>query len=259
MTSAQIEEQFRDPNLLLESIQGLQRKEQDAIVSIKLKLNEMSQIRDDFKESNIFETNLSFSQETFGTICLNDYLGIDPFNSVILTKNQSMDLIKLCEFSQKDKWSLLYRGSRDGFTAKDFHEKCDGKPNTLAIFKAKDSSFLFGGYTAIAWEYLSQGRYKSDPAAFIFSLTNKDKKSFKSKIQPNLRGIAIYCCSEEGPSFGDCDIIIKNNLNSELSSSNFGNSYINPRGNVVDKFVLAGSHKFLLSEIEVYKKEWHFD
>jgi hypothetical protein len=96
-----------------------------------------------------------------------------------------MDLIKLCEFPPKGKWSLSYRGGRDGFTAKDFHEKCDGKPNTLAIFKAKDSSFIFGGYTTIALESLSQGRYKSDPAAFIFSLTNKDKKPFKSKIQPN--------------------------------------------------------------------------
>ena len=28
---------------------------------------------------------------------------------------------------------LQYRGSRDGFSAQDFHRKCDGKPNVIAI------------------------------------------------------------------------------------------------------------------------------
>jgi hypothetical protein len=163
----EIEELFRDPNLLLESIQGLQRKQQEAMGDLKLKLNEMTQIRDDFKKSNIFET----SQVSFGTLCLKDYLGIDPFNSSILAENQSMDLIKLCEFSPSDKWSLLYRGSRDGLMAKDFHEKCDGHSNTLTIFKAENSSFIFGGYISTSWDTLPSdgmgGQYKSDPTAFI--------------------------------------------------------------------------------------------
>ena len=39
--------------------------------------------------------------------------------------------MKVCEFEGKSKWSLLYRGSRDGFGAHVFHAKCDGKLNTL--------------------------------------------------------------------------------------------------------------------------------
>jgi hypothetical protein len=250
----EIEELFRDPNLLLESIQGLQRKEQDAIGSIRFKLNEMSQIRD-LKKSNAFDPNLSFDRLSFGSLYLKDFLTIDPFNSSILKGSQSMDLIKLCKFSKKDKWALLYRASRDGFLAKDFHEKCDGKPKTLTIFKAKDSSFIFGGFTSAAWESLSQGQHKSDQTAFIFSLTNKDKQPFKSKIQPNQHGHAILCCSKEGPSFGLIDIMINNSFNSDLSMSNFGKSYIYPHGYIFDSFILAGSNKFLLSEIEVFKKE----
>ena len=64
----------------------------------------------------------------------------DPFKSKILTKNQSLELIGLCEFSFLDKWSLLYRASRDGFGAKDFHSNCDNKHPTLIILKAKLSS-----------------------------------------------------------------------------------------------------------------------
>jgi hypothetical protein len=250
----EIDELFRDPNLLLESIQGLQRKEQDAIKDIKLKLNEMSKIREDLKISNKFEPNLSISEVSFGSLHLEDYLRFNPFNSAILTENQSMELFNLCEFSRKDKWSLLYRGSRDGFLAKDFHKKWNGKLNTLTIFKAKDTSYKFGGYTSNVWESL-QGKHKSDPTAFIFSLTNKDKQPLKSKIQPNHHGQAIYCSSVKGPSFGLIDISLSNNFNLDFSTSNFGYSYTNPRGNIVDKLLLAGSNHFQLSEIEVFKKE----
>jgi hypothetical protein len=64
---------------------------------------------------NQFTPNLSFSPDSFGQLYLNEYLSSDPFESQILTGNQSSELINLCEFSLKDKWSLLYRGIRDGF------------------------------------------------------------------------------------------------------------------------------------------------
>ncbi len=199
---------------------------------------------------------MSFNQVSFGSLYLKDYLRIDLFNSSILTKNQSTDLIKLCEFSSNDKWHLLYRGTRDGFLAKDFHEKCDGHPNTLTIFETKKHSFIFGGYTSAAWESLLYGQTKNDPTAFIFSLTNKDKQPFKSKIKPDHHGNAIFCSYKEGPSFGHSDIIIKNNTHLTFSSSNFGVSYSHPRGDKFeDKLFLAGLNQFQLGEIEVYKKE----
>jgi hypothetical protein len=58
------------------------------------------------------------------------------FESQILTDlQQSIELIDLCEFSPNDKWSLLYRGTRDGFDSNDFHSRCDGHANTLTILK----------------------------------------------------------------------------------------------------------------------------
>jgi hypothetical protein len=99
-----------------------------------------------------------------------------------------MDLINLCEFSPNE----LYRGTRDGFLAKDFHEKCDRHRQTLTIFKAKRSSFIFGGYTSAAWESISTDLInKYDPTAFIFSLTNKDNLPFKSRIKANHHKNAI--------------------------------------------------------------------
>ncbi len=58
----------------------------------------------------------------------------------------------------------------------EFHSKCDNHLNTLTRFNAKQSEFIFGGFTAVSWESYARVGYKSDPNAFIFSLTNKDNK-----------------------------------------------------------------------------------
>jgi hypothetical protein len=99
-----------------------------------------------------------------------------------IDSNQPIELIKLCEFTPNDKWTLLYRGSRDGFGSKDFHSKCDNKSPTLSICKAHASYFIFGGFTMVCWEISSI--WKSDANAFIFSQTNKDNKPVKMKYDP---------------------------------------------------------------------------
>jgi hypothetical protein len=93
---------------------------------------------------------------------------------------------------------LLYRASRDGFSANDFHSKCDDIPNTLTIIKVKDQPHIFGGFTGASWEDVGYGE---DPSAFIFSLVNYDNKPIKMKINHNIK-YAIYCGSFYGPSFG---------------------------------------------------------
>jgi hypothetical protein len=41
------------------------------------------------------------------------------------------------EFRAK-RFNLLWRGSRDGFTAKEFHRRCDGRANTLTLIADTD-------------------------------------------------------------------------------------------------------------------------
>jgi hypothetical protein len=155
-------------------------------------------------------------------------------------------------------WRLKKPGTRDGFGSNDFHSKCDGHSNTLTILKAKQSKFIFGGYTTMSWD--STSGFKSDRNAFIFSLTNKDNKPLKMKIDPNRHEYGIVCDSECGPTFGGGhDICINNNANTRMDSwSNLGRSYIHPqyayRSNEAETF-LAGSFNFQLDEIEIYQKE----
>eukprot|EP01083_Nonionella_stella_P276851 941111_1 len=59
--------------------------------------------------------------------------------SSILTETEICTLASLLLQSKKGlsmkRWSLLYRGSRDGFRANIFHNKCDGKAKTLSIIR----------------------------------------------------------------------------------------------------------------------------
>jgi hypothetical protein len=65
--------------------------------------------------------------------------------SAIFTHTQMKELMGLCGFSRIQRWKLLYRASNDGFSAKNFHDKCDGKRNTLTVIKTANSN-IFGGY-----------------------------------------------------------------------------------------------------------------
>jgi len=252
------EEAFRNPTLLIESIREMQRKQEDDVEMIKLKINELRSANDYLKESNEFKPNLSFRQDLFGSLFLTEYSMSDPFKSRILTGEQSMQLIQLCEFSAEDNWSLLYRGSRDGFEPSNFHAKCDGKTPTLTIFKAQESSYIFGGFTTGVWH--KSNSYITDSNAFLFSLTNKEDKPCKMDINPNRSQYATYGGTQFGPTFGHgSDINIHKNPNTEKSSfSKLGSSYIHPlfiKGTSEIQSFLAGSQEFQLSEIEVYQKE----
>ena len=48
--------------------------------------------------------------------------------------------------------SLLFKATRDGFRASDFHKNCDNKGATLVVVKAIGSETIFGGYTGIPWK-----------------------------------------------------------------------------------------------------------
>ena len=47
------------------------------------------------------------------------------------------------------QFELLFRGSKDGFGSKEYHQKVDGKGASLTIIKSKPYGRIFGGYTNI--------------------------------------------------------------------------------------------------------------
>jgi hypothetical protein len=114
----------------------------------------------------------------------------------------------------------------------------------LTILKAKGSGFIFGGFTTVSWESSTKSKWKSDANAFLFSLTNKDNKPLKMKIDPNQHHRAILCDSSSGPTFG-VDIHVANNANTTKHSfSDLGCTYLHPQyahGTREAQSFLAGS------------------
>lgn len=84
----------------------------------------------------------------------------------------------------------MYRASRDGFGALEFHSKCDGIPNTLTVLKAKDGS-VYGGFTEKRWH--SRNDWVKDPKAFVFDLRHgKERTTSRDEIG---------CFDDRGPIF----------------------------------------------------------
>ena len=184
------------------------------------------------------------------------YVNRMEMDSVIIDDNDKVvKLKKLCDFESNTKWKLLYRASLDGFSAGNFHSKCDNKQNTLTIIKTTEN-YVFGGYTSAAWN--QQYSYNSDSSAFIFSLVNKENTPLKMDIKPNNHGEAMYSHSSYGPTFGGHDFQISDSSNNnENSFSNLGHSYKFDKfthGSNEAKNFLAGSYNFQVAEIEVFQK-----
>jgi hypothetical protein len=154
------------------------------------------------------------------------------------------------------QFQLLWRGSRDGFGGRDFHNRCDGHPNTITVV-ADTKENVFGGYTPTPWESPRGHRDKSDETlkSFLFTLRNPNgvpPRRFALKADEKHK--AINCFPWRGPGFGSgCDLFISNhcNANSE-SATTVGASYLNNTG-IDGDVLLTGSHFFIVAEIEVFE------
>jgi hypothetical protein len=174
----------------------------------------------------------------------------------------SLDSTILAEFPpifaefHEQKFSLLWRGSRDGYGGRDFHNRCDGHKNTLMIIEDVDGN-VFGGYTPVEWESPKGHCHKSDDSetSFLFTLKNPHgvpAQKFPLKADEKRR--AINCFPWRGPGFGHgCDLFVAHNCDQNSDSvSSLGETYINNTG-VCGRIFFTGSHNFKVKEIEVFE------
>ena len=147
--------------------------------------------------------------------------------------------------------TLLYRASRDGWNASDFHSKCDNKGPTLTVIKCT-GGYVFGGYAHAAWT--PNGSWQTSPGSFLFSLVSPSGMGpVKMMLKNNNDGNAMYCHPSYGPTFGGGhDIHVCSNANSSSGScTSLGNSYHLPDGQSSETF-FTGQHNFQAAEVEVF-------
>ena len=202
------------------------------------------------KESETLKANFEFNNAEYKTI--DEIVKLkSKFEKIIDTRIIKYNELNLIETGVKNKlnkkikkYTLLFRASKDGFKAGNFHSKCDGKNYTVTLVEATNGK-RFGGFTDAAWDQSSS--YKTGSNGFIFSLD--DKSIYYNKNSE----YNIYCRSDYGPTFGGGhDFCLCDNCNSSNSSyDNSGHSY-ETNGK---KYAMAGESSFLVKDYEVYLLE----
>ena len=227
------------------------------IPKIELKENDLIvKLCEQVKKIDILETKIKFllccsgknekdleSFDKYLKICEKSINDSDLENSKIICKEDFTLVLeginnKLNKFIKKVK--LLYRASRDGDKANDFHSKCDGKKNTVTFVKTIKGK-KFGGFTQSAWN--KNGSWITDNNVFVFSLDNYECYYY------NNNGSMIYGNSSTGPYFGggpDFNLVnccFSNSSSTSQSSFDYkGKSY-----------ALNGTSSFQVEDYEVYE------
>jgi hypothetical protein len=166
-----------------------------------------------------------------------------------------------------NKWKLLWRGSRAGFSAADFHTNCDGHWNTITVI-ADVKWNVFGGFTPVPWEPRiwnrkfdeEDNRAKEDPSreSFLFTLKNPfNVPPTKFPLVAGAAPLAIRCDNTKGPSFGARqwgDIAVYDQCHSTNTSHTrgFGGSYHNTT-QLDGRTFFTGTERFTAKEIEVFE------
>lgn len=175
------------------------------------------------------------------------------FDSVILKndlenkkmiENWVLETIK----ANRVRFKLLYRGSRDGFGAKDFHEKCDNKGPTIVVVE-NTAGNKFGGYAAVSWTSTNGQKIDSPESfsSFLFSVDTKEKLLY----QPDSNQYVLYHSSKYGPDFGYGPALsIADNCN--VNNSNYCDPKYNSYQNLKEGGFISGTQNFIVKEIEVY-------
>ncbi|KAL9954761.1 hypothetical protein ACROYT_G042336 [Oculina patagonica] len=165
---------------------------------------------------------------------------LDEFkmNSEILTnqEHRSQLLAWLPHRGGECRLRLLFRASRDGFTAATFHSRCDNKGPTVTIVKSGNN--IFGGFTEKSW--VSSAPYIICEDAFLFSMVNPyGLGPTKMPLKSHGKNYAIYSDISYGPTFGRSqhDLHISENANMyPLSDGYPGTCYECPPGHLYPSF-----------------------
>jgi hypothetical protein len=150
------------------------------------------------------------------------------------------------------RFTLLWRGSRDGFGADDFHGRCDGHANTLTFIEDTEGN-IFGGFTPVQWHSPPTTRYEADPdrRSFLFTLKNPHNVTgLAFALNAEEKDTAIMCDSSWGPHFRDIGVSHNCNANTISYTTGFGHTYANDTGMDGETF-FTGSEDFTVKEIEV--------
>ena len=115
-------------------------------------------------------------------------------NSKCATDQQQKEYLNKLLGNKKLITILLFRGSKHGWMAKDFHSRCNKKSPTISLFKIKNGDCI-GGFTKAQWSN-GNGDTVEDSETFVFNLS-----SYRQFNKNGKWGIKLF--TESGPYFAN--------------------------------------------------------
>ena len=141
--------------------------------------------------------------------------------------------------------NLLWKATRDGWTANEFHNRCNNKGPTLTIVRSAQG-FIAGGYTKTSWASRNNYVHVDRGDAFLFSVSSGNVTKFVNSRYPQY---SLYDSQWHGPIFGGGhDLFIGNNAHTLTWNYTNPHSY---QGTAL--FNSSGFSQFTPNEIEVYQ------
>ncbi|EGG19349.1 hypothetical protein DFA_02136 [Cavenderia fasciculata] len=150
------------------------------------------------------------------------------------------------------KLNLIYKATKDGFEAKSFHDKCDGKGATITFIKSIEGE-VFGGYNSQSWNSDNNQDGYGDTNCFIFTIINNyGREPTKFVAIPGFTDGYVYGYSTHGPMFGS-DIQICSNSNNDINSySGFPHHYHESSKISQGRYTFCSFDEIAMEEIEVF-------
>ena len=149
---------------------------------------------------------------------------------------------------------LLFRSSRDGASAADFHRLCDGKGATVTLILDKDGN-VFGGYTVQQWDDAdAEGMFVGDVNACVFTIVNP-RGGGPVFFRATFKHEAVLRSPKWGPCFGVSTIRISAAFDAGCSTSLDGVSFSDtdsPCPHYPDR-MFTGSPSFTPYDVEVWE------
>ncbi|CAG8615538.1 4157_t:CDS:2 [Acaulospora morrowiae] len=153
------------------------------------------------------------------------------------------------------EFRLLLRGSRDGFSASTFHDRCDNQGPTIVVLKV-DEKHVIGGYNPLSWCSTNTWRYTRDSFIFQFNTDYKHKLLAKfGRVLPSFAPYAINDSQCNGPCFGDGDLWMLDQFNTPGSCSCNKESYEQSVGDIFHRDSWGGKNGiFAVEDYEVFQE-----
>jgi len=197
---------------------------------------------------NLFSTGNKFNLPAFRP---SKILYKINFTNDLLLNNSNWEMVRdwieeTNIFSTGIQPKLIYKATRDWFSAKNFQENCQNLQNVLVIAKT-DHNKIIGGFSPLPWMIPEETqRYLKDltNSTFLYSVNNKEKYLIKKNCD------AICVTKNHGPIYGRNDLEILDNCDTKQNNMcRFGESF-NTKNTAKDFF---GNEKYLIKEYEVYQ------